>query len=77
AISLIGNVGSVVNLGGDIIKGTGDFVGNVASYVPIIGKTAEKALTTVTDTPKDITSKVTQCTPFYSGTIKHPKPLKK
>ena len=77
AISLIGNVGSVVDLGGDIIKGTGDFVGNVASYVPIIGKTTEKALTTVTDTPKSITGKVTQCTPFYSGAIKHPKPSKK
>ena len=77
AISLIGNVGSAVDLGGDIIKGTGDFVGSVASYVPIIGKTTEKALTAVTDTPKNITSKVTQCTPFYSGTLKHPKPSKK
>ncbi len=77
AISLLGNVGSAVDLGGDIIKGTGDFVGNIASYVPIIGKTTEKALTAVTDTPKNITSKVTQCTPFYSGALKHPTPSKK
>ncbi|WP_345974010.1 hypothetical protein [Sulfurimonas sp. HSL3-7] len=72
AISLIGNVGSVVDLGAGIIKKTGTVVGDVAAYAPVVGETTKKTLTKVTDTPKEISKKVTECTPFYNGAIKHP-----
>jgi len=76
AISLISNVGSVVDLGADIVKKSGAIVGDIAGYVPLVGKTTEKTITRVTDKPKDVTARATECTPFYSGTVKHPKPLK-
>jgi len=77
AISLVGNIGSAVDLGAGIVKKSGEIVGDVAGYVPLIGKTTEKTLTKVTDKPKEITAKATECTPFYSGSVKHPKPLKR
>lgn len=77
AISLIGNVGSAVDLGADIIKKTGSTVGDVAGYVPLVGQTTKTTLTKITDAPKDITAIATECTPFYNGVIKHPKPLGK
>ncbi len=75
--SLIGNVGSVLNLGADVIKDTGSVVGGAASYVPIVGKTTDKALTSVTDAPKNVSGAATKCTPFYTGSVKHPKPITK
>ena len=77
AKSLIGNIGSVLDLGADVIKGTGSVVGGAASYVPVVGETTDKALTSVTDAPKDVSSAATACTPFYAGVIKHPKPVSK
>ncbi len=75
--SLIGNVGSVIDLGADIIKGTGSAVGEAASYVPVVGERTDKVLTDITDAPKNLSTSVSTCTPFYSGTVKHPKPLSK
>lgn len=77
AISLIGNVGSAVDLGADIIKKTGSTIGDVAGYVPLVGQTTKETLTKITDAPKDITARATECTPFYNGVIRHPKPLGK
>jgi hypothetical protein len=77
AISLIGNVGSVVDLGADIVKKSGSAIGDVAGYVPLVGETTKKTLTEVTDKPKDVTARATKCTPFYNGTVKHPKLLKR
>ncbi|MGB6019625.1 MAG: hypothetical protein WBF77_08510, partial [Sulfurimonadaceae bacterium] len=71
--SIIGNLGSALDLGADIVKGTGSVVGGAVSYVPVVGESTDKALTRVTDAPKDITAKTTECTPFYNGTVKHPK----
>ena len=73
AKSLVGNVGSVLDIGADIVKGTGSVVGTTASYVPIVGESADSALTTITDAPKSATTKVTECTPFYMGAIIHPQ----
>jgi len=76
-MSIIGNVGSVLDLGADVIKGTGSVVGGAASYVPVVGDTTDKALTSVTDAPKDASTSVSECTPFYTGAIKHPTPISK
>ncbi len=73
--SLIGNIGGILDLGADIVKSTGSVVGDVASYVPVLGETTDKALTSVTDAPKDISSAAMECTPFYSGAVRHPKPV--
>ncbi len=75
--SIIGNLGSALDLGADIVKGTGSVVGGAVSYVPVVGERTDKALTRVTDAPKDVTAKVTECTPFYSGTVNHPKQVHK
>lgn len=75
AKSLIGNVGTVLDFGAGVIKGTGHVVGGAASHVPIVGKKTDKALTTVTDVPKDGTSSMTSCIPFYTGRVQHPKNL--
>lgn len=75
-MSLVSNVGSVLDIGADIIKGTGDAVGDAASYVPVVGEKTDKALTSVTNAPKNVSTKATECTPFYNGAIKHPKPLR-
>ena len=63
-MSLLGNVGSVLDLGADVIKGTGSVVGGVASYVPVVGKTTDKAATSGTESPKDVSPATTQFTPF-------------
>ena len=76
-MSLIGNLGSVLDLGADVIKGTGSVVGGAASYVPVVGEKTDRALTKVTDAPKDVSTAATECTPFYTGVIKHPTPLSK
>jgi hypothetical protein len=76
-MSLIGNLGSVLDLGADVIKGTGSVVGGATSYVPVVGETTDRALTSVTDAPKNVSTTVTECTPFYTGAIKHPKPITK
>ena len=76
-MSLIGNVGSILDVGADVIKGTGSVVGGAASYVPVVGDKTDKALTSVTDAPKDVSTSATECTPFYTGAIKHPKPITK
>ncbi len=73
--SLIGNIGGVLDLGADIVKSTGSVVGSAASYVPVVGKATDKALTSVTDAPKEISNAAMECTPFYSGVIRHPKPV--
>ncbi|MDA3947127.1 MAG: hypothetical protein PF439_10670 [Helicobacteraceae bacterium] len=73
--SLIGNIGSVIDLGADIVKGTGAAVGEAASYVPVVGKETDRALTSITDLPKDISGAAMKCTPFYTGTVNHPKPI--
>lgn len=75
--SLVGNIGSVLDIGADIIKGTGSAVGDAASYVPVVGERTDKVLTDITDAPKKISTTATTCTPFYSGTVKHPKPVTK
>jgi len=75
--SLIGNIGSALDLGADIVKGTGSVVGDAASYVPVVGEKTDRALTRVTDAPKDITAQATECTPFYNGAVKHPKQVHK
>jgi hypothetical protein len=72
-MSLLGNIGSVADFGADIIKGTGDAVGDAASYVPIVGEKTDKALTSVTDVAKKSTSAMQKCTPFYTGAIQHPE----
>ena len=77
AKSLIGNVGSVIDIGADVVKGTGHVIGDAASYVPVVGETADKALTSVTDAPKDGISKIQKCMPFYTGTVVYPQPLNK
>ena len=71
AKSLVGNVGTVLDFGADVVKGTGSAVGSAASYVPIVGEKAESALTSVTDAPKDLTT-MTECVPFYTGEVRHP-----
>lgn len=73
--SLIGNIGGALNLGADIVKGTGTFVGNAASYVPIVGERTDKLVTKVTDAPKRLSTSATECIPFYSGSIQHPETL--
>ncbi|MEN8146297.1 MAG: hypothetical protein ABFR02_01610 [Campylobacterota bacterium] len=75
--SLLGNIGSALDLGADIVKGTGSVVGEAASYVPVVGERTDKALTRVTDAPKDITAQATECTPFYTGVVKHPEQIHK
>ena len=77
AKSLIGNVGSVIDFGADVVKGTGHVVGDAASYVPVVGEKTDEALTAVTDAPKDGTSAMQECTPFYTGVIIHPQEAKK
>ena len=72
-MSLIGNVGTVVDFGADVIKGSGSAVGDAARYVPVVGDKTDKALTSVTDVAKDGTTKMRSCKPFYSGTVKHPE----
>ena len=71
AKSLIGNVGTVLDFGADVIKDTGSAVGGAASYVPVVGEKTDKALTRITNAPKDISNTQT-CIPFYTGFIKHP-----
>ena len=73
AKSLIGNVGTVVDFGAGVVKGTGEAVGGAASYVPVVGDKTDKALTSVTDVAKDGTSKMQECKPFYTGVIQHPE----
>ena len=73
AKSLVGNVGTVLDFGAGMIKETGSVVGDAAHYVPVIGDKADKALTTITDAPKDGTSSLTRCIPFYRGSVQHPK----
>ena len=73
AKSLVGNIGTVVDFGAGIIKKTGDAVGGVASYVPVVGDKTDAALTTITNAPKNGTTSMTECTPFYAGSINHPK----
>ena len=77
AKSLVSNVGSVLDIGAGVVKGTGSFVGDAASYVPIVGETTDNALTSVTNAPKNLSSKTTECTPFYTGSIHHPQEIKK
>ena len=72
-MSLLSNVGTVVDFGADVIKDTGEVVGTTASYVPVVGKTTDKALTSITDAPKSGTESMTECTPFYTGSVHHPK----
>jgi len=73
AKSLVGNIGTVVDFGAGVIKKTGDAVGGAASYVPVVGEKTDAALTTITDAPKSGTTSMTKCTPFYTGSIRHPK----
>ena len=75
AKSLVGNVGTVLDFGAGVIKETGSVVGDAAHYVPVVGDKADKALTTITDVPKDGTSSMTSCIPFYTGRVQHPKNL--
>ena len=77
AKSLIGNIGSVIDIGADVVKGTGHVVGDAASYVPIVGEKTDEALTAVTDAPKDGTSTLERCEPFYTGVVRHPQEQKK
>ena len=71
--SLLSNIGSAVDLGGDLVKGTTKAVGDVASYVPVVGKATDKTLNKVGDQTKNVTGRAVECEPFYYGSVRHPK----
>ncbi len=46
--------------------------GDVVSYIPIAGDTADRSFKKVGNSVHGLTETVSGCTPFYLGTVKHP-----
>ncbi len=73
ALSVASNVTDAVSWGTGAVKKTGGFLGNITSYIPLIGGITDKTVTGVTALPSDATGTVIgDCTPFYTGVILHP-----
>jgi hypothetical protein len=72
--SVASNVGDAARIGTEIVGKTGKFVGNIVSYVPIVGGVTDKTVTTVTDVPSEATMLLLpgECSPFYRGSVSHP-----
>jgi hypothetical protein len=73
-VSVASNVTDAAKWGTNAIEKTGSFIGNLTSYVPVVGGVAGKSIGKVTELPSDATGKVMrECEPFYNGTVEHPK----
>ncbi|OQX59809.1 MAG: hypothetical protein B5M52_02315, partial [Helicobacteraceae bacterium 4484_230] len=73
-VSVASNVTDAAKWGTNVVKKTGSFIGNLTSYVPVVGGVTEKSINIVTALPSDATGKVvSDCKPFYYGVVEHPK----
>jgi hypothetical protein len=72
--SVASNVGDAARIGTELVGKTGKFIGNIVSYVPIVGGVTDKTVTTITDAPSEATMILLpgDCTPFYNGSVSHP-----
>lgn len=72
-VSLASNVTDAADWATGLINQVVTATGDVISYVPLAGKSADKALTTVSGSLHSATGTLSGCTPFYVGTVPHPK----
>ncbi len=76
-VSVASNVTDAANWLTGLLQKLTSKTGEVISYVPIAGKTTDKALNKVSGSLHKTTETVSGCTPFYLGKVPHPRKKKK
>lgn len=76
-ISLASNVTDAATMTTSLVDNIFTGTGEALSYIPLAGKSADSVLTTVGQTLHQTTASISECIPFYIGSIAHPNPPKK
>ena len=76
-VSVASNVTDAANWLTGLLQKLTSKTGEVISYVPIAGKSTDKALNKVSGSLHNTTETVSGCTPFYLGSVPHPRKKKK